>query len=191
MNTMTVHFYGDFHIHVTPASAAKLMKSVGIDGHDAAVSEDGTASEGYQALVQSLEDFLNDTADEYTEYDNGASDEDIDSLVLVLYPGKAPKVMTESECYDTVESHGSFCSALTIDDPGICAYGLKAAYDPRTVLPVGQDCYLIGPVIVYAHDGNGDSISLDAEEVMSAIVYFANHTVTLCADGADLPAFKM
>ena len=76
-----------------------------------------------------------------------------------------------------------------INEPDICAYGLKAAYDPRAVLEQGKERYLAGPVIVYGSDFDGDSISLDAEEVMAAIVYFAGHTVKLCADGADLPAF--
>lgn len=117
-----------------------------------------TKCSGYQELVQSIGDFLHETADEYEEFDNGAEDADIDSIVVVMYPGKPPKVMTESECYDMVESRGTFCSGFTIDDPGICAYGLKAVYDPRTLLPLGSECYIIGPVIVYASDENGDSI---------------------------------
>lgn len=191
MNTITTYVYGDLHIHVTPASTCKLMKSLERPCMDYAFSEDITESGGYQALVSSLEDYLHDAAEEYGEFDNGAADQDIDSIVMVLYPGQPPKIMTESECYDAVERHGSFCSALTMDAPDICAYGLKAAYDPRTVLPVGSESYLIGPVIIYASDENSDSISLDAEEVMAAIVYFTGHTVTLCADGADLPAFRL
>lgn len=191
MNPIITHFYGDIHIHVTFASANRLMLPVGKQYNDTARAEDVTKCSGYQELVQSIGDFLHETADEYEEFDNGAEDADIDSIVVVMYPGKPPKVMTESECYDMVESRGTFCSGFTIDDPGICAYGLKAVYDPRTLLPLGSDCYIIGPVIVYASDENGDSISLDAEEVMAAIVHFAEHTVTLCADGADLPAFRM
>lgn len=190
MNTITTHINGDIHIHITPASACKLIQPVGMHPSDSA-TEDVTASSGYHALVQSIEDFLLDTADEYDEFDNGAEDEDIDSIVMVMCPGKPPKIMTESESFDTIESHGNFCAALTIDDPDICAYGLKAVYDPRTVLPLGSERYIIGPVIVYASDANGDSVSLDAEEVMAAIVHFTGHTVMLCADGADLPAFKM
>lgn len=189
MNPITTNFYGDFHIHITPVSACKLMKSVDRQHELPDGADDVTASEGYQALVRSIEDFLNDTADEYEQFDNGAEDMDIDSIVVVMRPGEAPKVMTESECFEAVERFGEFCSVLTIDDPNICAYGLKAAYDPRTVLTLGSERYVIGPVIVYACDAGGDSISLDAEEVMAAISHFAAHTVTLCADGADLPAF--
>ena len=190
MDSITINFHGDIHISLSPDSANRLMQSVSKPTNDdAAVSEDMTASEGYQALVQSIEDFLNDTADEYGQYEDGAEDEDIDSIVVVICPGEAPRVMTESECYEAVEQHGEFGAVLTVNAPDICAYGLKAAYDPRTVLKLGKERYLVGPVIVYGSDFDGDSISLDAEEVMAAIVYFADHTVTLCADGHDIPAF--
>lgn len=190
MDSITINFHGDIHISISPDSANRLMQSVSKPAGDgAAVSEDMAASEGYQALVQSIEDFLNDTADEYGQYEDGAEDEDIDSIVVVICPGEAPRVMTESECYEAVEQHGEFGAVLTVNAPDICAYGLKAAYDPRTVLKLGKERYLVGPVIVYGSDFDGDSISLDAEEVMAAIVYFADHTVTLCADGHDIPAF--
>ena len=190
VDSITINFHGDIHISISPDSANRLMQSVSKPANDgAAVSEDMTASEGYQALVQSIEDFLNDTADEYGQYEDGAEDEDIDSIVVVICPGEAPRVMTESECYEAVEQHGEFGAVLTINAPDICAYGLKAAYDPRTVLKLGKERYLVGPVIVYGSDFDGDSISLDAEEVMAAIAYFADHTVTLCADGHDIPAF--
>ena len=191
MDSVTIHFHGDFHITVTPDSACRLVKSGGIPPDGAQTAENEVFRGGYQALVQAVRKFLNDTADEYGQYGNGAKDEDIDSIVVVMRPGKAPEVMTESECYEAVERHGDFGAVLTINEPDICAYGLKAAYDPRAVLEQGKERYLAGPVIVYGSDYEGDSISLDAEEVMAAIVYFADHTVTLCADGADLPAFRL
>lgn len=192
MDSITINFHGDIHISISPDSANRLMQSMNkLTNDGAAAFGDMTASDGYQALVQSIEDFLNDTADEYGQYADGAEDEDIDSIVVVICPGEAPRVMTESECYEAVERHSEFGAVLTVNDPDICAYGLKVAYDPRTVLKLGKERYLVGPVIVYGSDYEGDSISLDAEEVMAAIVYFADHTVTLCADGADLPAFHL
>ena len=192
VDSITINFHGDIHISISPESAGRLVKSMSKtvnDGGEAA--GDVTDSNGYQALMRSIEDYLNDTAEEYGQYADGAKDEDIDSIVVVMCPGDAPKVMTESECYEAFERFGEFCSVLTINDPDICAYGLKAAYDPRAVLPLGKERYLIGPVIIYGSDCDGDSVSLDAEEVMAAIVYFADQTVTLCADGADFPAFRL
>ena len=192
MDSITINFRGDIHISISPDSANRLMQSMNkLTNEGAVTSGDMTASDGYQALVQSIKDFLNDASDEYGQYEDGAEDEDIDSIVVVIYPGEAPMVMTESECYEAVERHGEFGAVLTINAPDICAYGLKAAYDPCAVLNLGKERYLIGPVIVYGSDYEGDSISLDAEEVMTAIVYFADHTVTLCANGADLPAFRL
>lgn len=192
MDSITINIHGDIHISISPESAGRLIQSMNKSGNDGAEdARDLTADNGYQALVNSIEDYLNDTADEYGQYSDGARDEDIDSIVVVMCPGDAPKVMTESECYEALERFGEFCSVLTINDPEICAYGLKAAYDPRAVLSLGKERYLIGPVIVFGSDYDGDSVSLDAEEVMAAIVYFADHTVMLCADGADFPAFRL
>lgn len=188
MGSVTFNFNGDFHITVTPDSAKRLKPSI---ERLAGISDNPLYDEGYQALVESIEDYLNDTADENENIACGAQDEDIDSIVVVMRPGEAPKVMTESECFDAVEQCGNFCASATINDPDICAYDLKAAYDPRTVLTLGDEKYIIGPVIVYACDEDGDSISLDAEEVMAAIVYFSDHTVMLCADGEDLPSFAL
>lgn len=192
MDSITINIHGDIHISISPESAGRLIQSMNRSGNDGAEDAgDMTADNGYQALVNSIEEYLNDTADEYGQYADGARDEDIDSIVVVMCPGDAPKVMTESECYEALERFGEFCSVLTINDPEICAYGLKAAYDPRAVLSLGKERYLIGPVIVFGSDCDGDSVSLDAEEVMAAIVYFADHTVMLCADGADFPAFRL
>lgn len=188
MDSIQINNHGDIFI-VTLDSAGRLMQSAKKELTDKTSTEE--ADKSYQALVDAIEDFLNNSADEYEEYDSGMEDEDIDSIVVVMRPGEAPSVMTESECYEAVEQHGSFCSVFTINDPDICAFDLKAAYDPKTVLKLGKERYIIGPVIVYACDRDGDSISLSAEDVMAAIVYFDGHSVMLCADGKDLPSFQI
>jgi hypothetical protein len=188
MSSVIFNFNGDFHITVTPDSAKRLKPSVDkLPG----ISENPIYDDGYQALVASIERYLGSNAEEIEEYACGAQGKDIDSIVAVMLPGKAPKVMTESECFEAVERFGNFSVVTTINAPDICAYDLKAAYDPRTVLRLGDEQYIIGPVIVYACDEGGDSISLEAEEVMAAIVYFSDHTVMLCADGEDLPSFAL
>lgn len=187
MDSIHINNYGDIFL-VSPDSAAGLMRSA---RKQTGKNSSEEADSSYQALVDAIEDFLNDSADEREEYDDGLEDEDIDSIVVVMRPGEAPSVMTESECYEAVEKHGHFCYGFTVNDPDICAYDLRAAYDPETVLKLGEERYIIGPVIVYACDSDGDSISLDAEDVMAAIVYFDDHSVMLCADGRDLPSFQI
>ena len=185
MDSITININGDFHISVTPDSAGRLARS-GIKPIGCSKSQ--ASKDTYKALVSSLEDYLKDSSNEYDLFEYGAEDDDIDCIVAVLYPGKPPKIMTESESFDTVERYGHFDSVLSVEDKSICAC-LKGAYDPATVLTLGDDRYIIGPVVVYACDEDGDSVSLSAEELMAAIVYFDNHTVTLCADGEDLPSF--
>lgn len=188
MDSITININGDFHITVTPDSAGKLAKASVVPGGNKALPDKTGSEDGYKALVGSLEDYLNNSAEEYDLFEYGADDEDIDSIVAVLYPGKPPKIMTESESFDTVERYGHFDSVLKVRDKSICAC-LNGAYDPATVLTLGEQKYVIGPVIVYACDEEGDSVSLSAEELMAAIVYFNDHTVMLCADGEDLPSF--
>lgn len=185
MQSITINFHGDFKLIVTPEQAKRVMNAFQND------TDKPVSKEDLEGLLNSMGNFLGDTSEEYSAIGSGVDEMDIDPIVMVLRPGETPAIMMDSECYERVEQHGNFSEALAIHAPDICAYGLLAAYDPRTVLKLGEEKYILGPVIVYACDEDGDSTSLDAEEVMAAIVFFHDHTVTLCADGEDVPAFYL
>lgn len=140
----------------------------------------------YQRLVDSLGEYLHDAADEEV-----TPEDEVDSIVMVMRPDKTPEVMLETECWDEVESRGNYDCLEVVSDDELDVEGLTIVFDGSRILRLGRERYLLGPVIVYKTDEDGDGVSLSAEDVIAAVVYFADHTVTLCADGKDFPAFHI
>lgn len=169
MNSIHFHFNGDVNISLSLPDCA--------GGQDAP---------GYQELVDSLEDYLHDAADETV-----TPEDEVDSIVMVMRPGKTPEVMQESECWEEIESRGSYDCVEVVSDAALDVGGLAIVFDESRVLHLGRERYLLGPVIVYKCDDEGDGVSLSAQDVIAAVVYFADHSVTLCADGKDFPAFHI
>lgn len=169
MNSIHFHFNGDVNINLS------LPDCTG-----------GQDSPGYQELVDSLEDYLHDAAEEAV-----TPEEETDSIVMVMRPGRTPEVMQEGECWEEVESRGHYDCLEVVSDAELDVDGLAIVFDEGHVLHLGKERYLLGPVIVYKYDDDGDGISLSAQDVIAAVVYFADHTVTLCADGRDVPAFHI
>ena len=128
----------------------------------------------YYRLVNSLGDYLHDAADEEV-----TPEDEVDSIVMVMRPDQTPEVMLETRCWEEVESRGKYDCLEVVSD------------DELGVLNLGKERYLLGPVIVYKYDEDGDGVSLSAEDVIAAVVYFADHTVTLYSDGKDFPAFHI
>ena len=180
MNSIHFHFNGDVNINVTVPDSTPAMPDLtgGVD-----VS---AADKGYQELVDALEDFLHDTADE--EY---TPEDEADSIVMVMRPGCTPEVMLETQCWDEVESQGVYDCLENVSDDELDVEGLAIVFDGRRVLNLGRERYLLGPVIVYKNDDEGDGVSLSADDLIAAVVYFNDHTVTLCGDGKDFPAFHI
>ena len=191
MEHITIHVHGDLCIAPFP----ELDNLIGESGEQlpagAKSAKSRSVSYTDQSLVASLEKYLEYVVDGHRKTDDGTAIEDIDPIVLVMCPHKAPVIMTESECFREIEQHGDYYMPLTIDTPEDWPKGMKGVYDDCTVLDLGSERYLIGPAIVYGCDPDGDSVSLDAGQIMAAIVWFANRSVMLWADGEDLPAFRL
>ena len=156
------------HFHFTGDVNVSLSLPDGAGGQD---------DPSYQKLVDSLEDYLHGAADEAVTPEDA-----VDSIVMV---------MQEGECWEEVESCGNYDCLEVVSDAALDVAGLMIVFDERRVLHLGRERYLLGPVIVYKCDDEGDGVSLDAQDVIAAVVYFADHTVTLCADGKDFPAFHI
>ncbi len=171
MDNIHFHVGGDVNINIT------------LPGITGSRAEDAVS---YQRLVDSLEEYLHDAADEEVTPEAG-----MDPIVMVMRPGKTPEVMQEAQCWEEVESRGNYDCLEVVSDGGLDVSGLAVVYDGSRVLDLGRERYLLGPVIVYKSDEDGDGVSLSAEDVIAAVVYFADHTVTLCADGEDFPAFHI
>ena len=166
MNSIHFHFNGDVNINLSLPDSADRP--------------------GYKKLVDSLEDYLHDAAEEAA-----VTEAEADSIVMVMRPDKTPEVMQETQCWDEIESKGKYDCLEVVSDDALDVAGLAIVFDGRRVLNLGRERYLLGPVIVYKTDEDGDGVSLSAEDVIAAVVYFADHTVTLYADGKDFPAFHI
>ena len=176
MNSIHFHFNGDVNINLSLPDSADRP--------------------GYKKLVDSLEEYLHDAAEEAAVTEAAADEEEtpedeVDSIVMVMRPDKTPEVMQETQCWDEIESKGKYDCLEVVSDDSLDVEGLAIVFDGRRVLNLGRERYLLGPVIVYKTDEDGDGVSLSAEDVIAAVVYFADHTVTLYADGKDFPAFHI
>ncbi len=168
----------DIHFHVSGDVNINIVLPDSLGGAGDAAS--------YQRLVDSLGEYLHDAADEEV-----TPEAEVDSIVMVMRPDKTPEVMLETECWDEVESRGNYDCLEVVSDDELDVEGLTIVFDGSRILRLGRERYLLGPVIVYKTDEDGDGVSLSAEDVIAAVVYFADHTVTLCADGRDFPAFHI
>ena len=180
MNSIHFHFNGDVNINVSLPDGLSALAGMAVGGD---VRGDAAS---YQRLVDSLEEYLHDAAEEAT-----VTEAEADSIVMVMRPDKTPEVMQETQCWDEIESKGDYDCLEVVSDDGLDVDGLTIVFDGSRVLCLGKERYLLGPVIVYKTDEDGDGVSLSAEDVIAAVVYFADHTVTLCADGKDFPAFHI
>ena len=175
MDSIHFHFHGNVTVNVS------LPENLGGD-----LDTDIILDEAYQKLVDSLEEYLHEAAEE--EF---TSEHEQDSIVMVMRPNCVPEVMQETECWEKIESKGRYDSLELVNDDELDVDDLAIVFDDRRVLNLGRERYLLGPVIVYKNDEDGDGVSLTAEDVIAAVVYFNDRTVTLCADGKDIPAYHI
>ena len=153
MNSIHFHFNGDVNVSLS------LPDDAG-----------GQDEPSYQKLVDSLEDYLHGAADEAV-----TSEDAVDSIVMVMRPGKTPEVMQEGKCWEEVESRGRYDCLEVVSDAALDVSGLMIVFDERRVLHLGRERYLLGPVIVYKCDDEGDGVSLDAQDVIAAVVLSLIH----------------
>lgn len=83
MNSIHFHFNGDVNINLSLPDSADRP--------------------GYKKLVDSLEEYLHDAAEEAA-----VTEAEADSIVMVMRPDKTPEVMQETQCWDEIESRGSY-----------------------------------------------------------------------------------
>ena len=137
MNSIHFHFNGDVNINLSLPDSADRP--------------------GYKKLVDSLEDYLHDAAEEAA-----VTEAEADSIVMVMRPDKTPEVMQETQCWDEIESKGKYDCLEVVSDDSLDVEGLAIVFDGRRVLNLGRERYLLGPVIVYKYDEDGDADVLTA-----------------------------
>ena len=112
-----------------------------------------------------------------TDLHSSSTDSDYILMVAAL-PGKDIQVKDVTECFDVLKCFGTDDSVIQAPD---C--DLLMSYDERK--------YLVGPAIFYDVDGDGEDVSVTAEDIYNVQRVVAHRTVILCADGQDFPALLL
>ena len=107
-------------------------------------------------------------------------------LMVAAIPGKGIQVKDVTECSGVLKCFGVEDSVIQIPD---C--DLLISYDERQVLVLDGRKYLAGPAIFYDVDGDGEAVSVTAEDIYAVQRMIAHRTVILCADGQDFPALLL
>ena len=123
-----------------------------------------------------------------------AADVDVDLLVAgigemldgIRHCLKGIQVKDVTECFDVLKCFGTDDSVIQAPD---C--DLLMRYDERQVLVLDGRKYLVGPAIFYDVDGDGEDVSVTAEDIYDVQRMVAHRTVILCADGQDFPALLL
>ena len=125
-----------------------------------------------------------------------AADVDVDLLVAgigemldgIRHCLKATDLQVKdvTECFDVLKCFGTDDSVIQAPD---C--DLLMSYDERQILVLDGRKYLVGPAIFYDVDGDGEDVSVTAEDIYDVQRMVASRTVILCADGQDFPALLL
>lgn len=107
-------------------------------------------------------------------------------LMVTAFPGKGIQVRDVNECFEVLKCFGTEDSVIQAPD---C--DLLMSYDERQVLMLDGRKYLVGPAIFYDVDGDGEDISVTAEDIYDVQCMVARRTVILCADGQEFPALLL
>ena len=113
-------------------------------------------------------------------------EENAPTLMVAAVPGQSIQVKTVEECFYVLPCFGESDMITTAGDTG-----LLLSYDERHVINLGDVRYLIGPAILYGVDEEGEDLSLTARDIYAARLLVEERTVTLCADGKELPALRL
>lgn len=107
-------------------------------------------------------------------------------LMVAALPGKGIQVKDVTECFDVLKCFGTDDAVIQAPD---C--DLLMSYNERQVLVLDDRKYLVGPAIFYDVDGDGEDVSVTAEDIYDVQRMVARRTVILCADGKDFPALLL
>ena len=107
-------------------------------------------------------------------------------LMVAALPGKGIQVKDVTECFDVLKCFGTDDAVIQAPD---C--DLLMSYNERQVLVLDDRKYLVGPAIFYDVDGDGEDVSVTAEDIYDVQRMVARRTVILCADGQDFPALLL
>ena len=130
-------------------------------------------------------DILQDICDSLLEKQLHMAAEDPVFMAAVT-PGEAVRIITEDEadkylpCYeedDVIEQAPET--------------GLVMSYDERLLFSVGNQKYLDGTFLIYAVDDDGDTVSLETEDIYRLQKMVSDRTILITQGDEEMPVFSM
>jgi len=108
-------------------------------------------------------------------------------IVMVLRPGKEPKVLT---CGEACELMPSFYERFDcIED--FAGSDLTLYYRTDQVLKLDDRVFLLGAAVVCRESEDCDLLSLTGDDIYRTFCYASDNEAALCGDGKEFPAMLL
>ena len=74
---------------------------------------------------------------------------------------------------------------------GIPGLPILMSYCPEQVMDIGEESYLVGPMVFFRIDRDGYTVSITVDDLYKLAEFLEQHSLMVVADGAVLPAIRL
>ena len=74
---------------------------------------------------------------------------------------------------------------------GIPGLPILMSYCPEQVMDIGEESYLVGPMVFFRIDRDGYTVSLQVADLYQLAEFLEEHSLMVVADGTVLPAIRL
>ncbi|MCD7955254.1 MAG: hypothetical protein LUG93_05775 [Lachnospiraceae bacterium] len=114
--------------------------------------------------------------------------DEAEMIVMMLCPGGAPKVLTYGEACEMLPGFADYYVPVDFKNS---KSGLTLYFPEEKTIKLGKEVYLFGNAVICSEDPDGDLWSLSGGDIYEIFQYAEENSITLCADGRDLPAIQL
>ncbi|MCD8383318.1 MAG: hypothetical protein LUC30_10500 [Clostridiales bacterium] len=133
-----------------------------------------------------VEQFIRDVFCSFRPDESKEEPED-KKIVMVLRPGREPKVLT---CAEACELMPSFYERFDcIED--FAGSDLTLYYRTDQALKLDGRVFLLGAAVVCRENEDCDLLSLTGDDIYRTFYYASDNEATLCGDGKEFPAMLL
>ncbi|MCD7745855.1 MAG: hypothetical protein LUI13_11365 [Lachnospiraceae bacterium] len=139
-------------------------------------------------IIVTEDDGIPDIPDISEDADTGMEEEkdETEMIVMMLCPGGTPKVLTYGEVCEMLPGFADYYVPVDFQKSGLTLY-----FPQEKTIKLGTEVYLFGNAVICSEDPDGDLWSLSGEDIYEIFRYAEENSITLCADGRDLPAIQL
>ena len=74
---------------------------------------------------------------------------------------------------------------------GIPGLPILMSYCPEQVMDIGEESYLVGPMVFFRIDRDGYTVSITLDDLYRLAEFLEQHSLMVVADGTVLPAIRL